>query len=64
MKKKNLNKDFSYSSYLPNSVLNSEHTSRNSLASTAHSLLHAHSQLKTRRGSLNTTSNRNNSDML
>jgi len=39
LKKKNLKNDFSFVSYLPHSVMKSDHTSRNSLASTAHSLL-------------------------
>jgi len=39
MKKKNLKKDMSFVSYLPHSVIKSDNASRNSLASTAHSLL-------------------------
>ncbi|CDW90863.1 UNKNOWN [Stylonychia lemnae] len=62
MKKKNLKKDFSFISYLPHSVMKSDHTSRNSLASTAHSLLQMRSQTRTRRDS-NNGGTRNNSDL-
>eukprot|EP00347_Sterkiella_histriomuscorum_P017930 403347437 len=73
MKKKALKKEFSFSSYLPNSILKSEHSSRNSLASTAHSLLHNKSrQLSLNNGNTTTKTSRrnlmskylNNSDLL